>query len=46
MYPRHKFLAMSEIAKAKRFSEILRVIILQLGNDFQKAKQEYELYAD
>lgn len=46
MYPKHKFFAMSEIAKAKRFSEILRVIILQLGNDFQKAKQEYELYAD
>lgn len=45
MYPKHKFLAMSETAKAKRFSEILRVIILQLGNDVEKAKQEFELYA-
>lgn len=45
MYPKHKFLAMSETAKAKRFSEILRVIILQLGKDVKMAKQEFELYA-
>lgn len=46
MYPEHKFLAMSPVNQAKRFSELLRVIILQLGSDVPKAKREYETYAD
>lgn len=46
MYPEHKFLAMSPTSQAKRFSELLRVIILQLGSDIPKARREYETYAD
>lgn len=46
MYPKHKFLAMSAAAKAKRLSELLRVIILQLGNDVAGSKAEFEKYSE
>lgn len=45
MYPEHKFLAMSERNRAKRLSELLRTIILQLGTDVPKARREFETYA-
>ncbi len=37
---------MNPKAQAKRFSELLRVIILGLGNDVPKTKAEYTQYAD
>ncbi|NLO22766.1 MAG: RNA methyltransferase [Fibrobacter sp.] len=46
MYTKQKFLAMSEAKQAKKFSDLLRVIILQLGNDVAKCKKEYEFYAE
>ena len=45
MYPEHKFLAMSRENQAKRLSELLRTIILQLGTDVPKARREFETYA-
>ena len=45
MYPEHKFLAMAKEKQAKKFAEILRVIILQLGNDIKRARFEFETYA-
>ncbi|MCF0223858.1 MAG: TrmH family RNA methyltransferase [Fibrobacter sp.] len=37
---------MKPTSKAKRMAELLRVIILQLGDDVARAKKEYETYAD
>jgi tRNA G18 (ribose-2'-O)-methylase SpoU len=37
---------MSAIAKAKRLSELLRVIILQLGNDVARSRAEFEQYSE
>lgn len=45
MYTEPKFLAMKETSKAKRMAELLRVIILQLGDDVPRAKREFETYA-
>ena len=45
MYTEPKFLAMKETSKAKRMAELLRVIILQLGDDVPRARREYETYA-
>ncbi len=46
MYPEHKFKAMSAANQAKRMAELLRTIILQIGNDIKQTKREYEAYAD
>ena len=46
MYTEPKFLAMKETSKAKRMAELLRVIILQLGDDVPRARREFETYAD
>ena len=45
MYTEPKFLAMKDKSKAKRMAELLRVIILQLGDDVPRAKREFETYA-
>ena len=46
MYTEPKFLAMKEPSKFKRLAELLRVIILQLGDDVPRAKREFETYAE
>ena len=46
MYTEPKFLAMKDTSKAKRMAELLRVIILQLGDDVPRARREYETYAE
>lgn len=46
MYTEPKFLAMKETSKAKRMAELLRVIILQLGDDVPRARREFETYAE
>ena len=46
MYTEPKFLAMKEKSKAKRMAELLRVIILQLGDDVARARREFETYAE
>ena len=46
MYSPQKFSALSEKAKAKRFAELLRIIILQLGSDVAQTRGEYEHYAE
>ena len=46
MYTEPKFLAMKETSKFKRLAELLRVIILQLGDDVARAKREFETYAE
>ena len=45
MYTEPKFFAMKETSKAKRMAELLRVIILQLGDDVPRARRDYETYA-
>ena len=42
MYTEPKFLAMKDKSKAKRMTELLRVINLQYGDDVPRAKREYE----
>ena len=46
MFSEKKFLATKETSKAKRMAELLRVIILQLGDDVPRAKREFETYAE
>ena len=46
MYTEPKFLAMKETSKFKRLAELLRVIILQLGDDVPRARREFETYAE
>ena len=38
-------MAMKDKSKAKRMAELLRVIILQLGDDVPRARREFETYA-
>jgi hypothetical protein len=45
MFSEKKLLATKETSKAKRMAELLRVIILQLGDDVPRAKREFETYA-
>ncbi|MDO4947083.1 MAG: TrmH family RNA methyltransferase, partial [Fibrobacter sp.] len=45
MFSEKKFLATKETSKFKRLAELLRVIILQLGDDIPRAKKEFETYA-
>ena len=46
MYTEPKFLAMKEPSKFKRLAELLRVIILQLGDDVPRARREFETYTE
>lgn len=46
MFSEKKFLATKETSKYKRLAELLRVIILQLGDDVKRAKVEFETYAE
>jgi rRNA methylases len=46
MFSEKKFLATKDTSKAKRMAELLRVIILQLGDDVPRAKREFETYAE
>lgn len=46
MFSEKKFLATKETSKYKRLAELLRVIILQLGDDVPRAKKEFETYAE
>lgn len=46
MFSEKKFLATNDISKNKRMAELLRVIILQLGDDVARAKREFETYAN
>ena len=45
MFSEKKFLATKETSKYKRLAELLRVIILQLGDDVPRARREFETYA-
>lgn len=45
MYSIQKFQALSPKARAKRFADLLRILILQLGKDIPQIRAEYELYA-
>jgi len=46
MYSIQKFSALAPKTKAKRFAELLRILILQLGNDMAQIRNEYEHYAE
>ena len=46
MYSERKFLALAQATQAKRFAELLRILILQLGNDISQVKSEYTQYAN
>lgn len=46
MYTQPKLLAMKETSKFKRLAELLRVIILQLGDDVPRARREFTTYAE
>ncbi|MGM9983106.1 MAG: TrmH family RNA methyltransferase [Fibrobacter intestinalis] len=46
MYSERKFLNLPPKTRAKRFAELLRILILQLGNDIAQAKKEYDDYAE
>ncbi len=46
MYSERKFLALAPQAKAKRFAELLRILVLRLGNDTAQIRNEYEHYAE
>lgn len=46
MYSERKFLELAPRIRAKRLSELLRIIVLQLGNDVAQARAEYEKYAE
>lgn len=45
MFSEKKFLATKETSKYKRLAELLRVIILQLGDDVPRTRREFETYA-
>jgi len=42
-FSQSKFLALPPKARAKKLADLLRVILLQLGQDWQKAPPEYDL---
>ena len=46
MYSERKFLSLSPKSRAKRLSELLRILVLQLGNDTAQIRSEYEHYAE
>lgn len=46
MYSERKFLTLAPQTKAKRFAELLRILILRLGNDTAQIRNEYEHYAE
>lgn len=46
MYSERKFLSLAPQTKAKRFAELLRILVLQLGNDTAQIRSEYERYAE
>lgn len=45
MYSEKKFRALDPRTKSKRFAELLRILILQLGNDTAQIRNEYAQYA-
>lgn len=45
MYSQKKFAALDPRTRAKRFAELLRILILQLGNDTAQIRSEYAQYA-
>lgn len=45
MFSEQKFQKLPPQSKAKKLSELLRILILQLGHDVAKAKDEYSHYA-
>lgn len=46
MYSERKFLSLSPKSQAKRLAELLRILVLQLGNDTAQIRSEYEHYAE
>ncbi len=46
MYSERKFLALAPERRAKRLAELLRILVLQLGNDTAQIRSEYEHYAE
>ncbi len=46
MYSERKFLSLAPQTRAKRFAELLRILILQLGHDTAQIRSEYERYAE
>lgn len=46
MFSEKKFLATKYTSQMKRMAELLRVIILQLGDDVPRARREFETYAE